>query len=149
MARRNNYGYCHACNDNELKRIAARGLCEKHYQRWRRHGNVSDPDYINSGKQCSVDGCERDAVSKGMCNMHYDRAEKHGDPEIVMPRGNHRPPMAYDSNMCVVHDCRDDIVAQELCYKHYHNYMYHLRQRNVLNIFDYLRLRKDNPIKED
>lgn len=50
-----------------------RGLCEKHYLRWRRNGDphVSRIDREWGGKPCSVDGCERPTKARRMCERHY------------------------------------------------------------------------------
>jgi len=31
-------------------------------------------------KQCSVEGCEKDAHAKGYCNVHYGRVRRYGNP---------------------------------------------------------------------
>lgn len=103
--------------DNEAK--AAKGLCHKHYQRQRRHGNTDDPDYINSGKQCSVEGCEDDAHNKGLCLVHYQRFSKYGDVHHVENlRGQMDP-------VCRIDGCDESTIAHNLCNKHLTNFRYH------------------------
>lgn len=56
------------------------GLCHKHYQRWKRHG---DPTIITQFPllgRCKVDGCLTKDRSKGYCSMHYQRYCDFGDP---------------------------------------------------------------------
>jgi hypothetical protein len=57
-----------------------RGWCEKHYQRWRVHGDVT---FVSVTKICSVDGCMNKHASKGYCASHYQRWRRHGDPTVV------------------------------------------------------------------
>lgn len=59
-----------------------RGWCQKHYVRWLRHG---DPTFLKkrvsaTARECSVDGCSKQAKNKGFCNAHYLRQYRHGDP---------------------------------------------------------------------
>lgn len=72
--------------------INGRGLCNTHYERWRRHG---DPTVVLTSwatrarpprRPCAVEGCDRNAHSRGWCLMHYDRWRTHGDPTV-----NHCP----------------------------------------------------------
>lgn len=57
----------------------ARGWCEGHYRRWRRHGDPLGGRHFQTG--CEFDGCTRAHWSKGLCVMHYQRARRHGDPD--------------------------------------------------------------------
>jgi hypothetical protein len=52
------------------------GYCDKHYQRLKRHGDVTA--YFKK-KQCSVEGCTDKYNGKGYCNKHYIRMRDHGD----------------------------------------------------------------------
>jgi hypothetical protein len=57
-----------------------RGWCNKHYLRWKRHG---DPEYrrsLVSDSPCAAAGCDDPAVSKGFCAKHYSRMLRNGDP---------------------------------------------------------------------
>lgn len=57
----------------------ARGWCEAHYRRWRRHGDPLGGLHYRAG--CRVDGCPNRHNAKGFCAMHYARWRRHGDPE--------------------------------------------------------------------
>ena len=61
--------------------IHARGWCNNHYQKWRKHG---DPLFCYTKldlEKCSVDGCNNVACNgRGWCNKHYQRWRRHGDP---------------------------------------------------------------------
>lgn len=68
----------------------ALGYCGMHYQRFKKHGDVSWSD----GRQrrdpiCTVEGCEGKHSSRGYCNKHYQRLLNHGDVdyEVRRPRG--------------------------------------------------------------
>lgn len=41
----------------------------------------------NSGRLCSIEGCEKPAKSRGWCRMHCARWERHGDPLTKLPGG--------------------------------------------------------------
>jgi hypothetical protein len=60
----------------------ARGWCEKHYSRWKRHGDTATVlvSRIPKGAVCSVDGCTTPVLARGWCAKHYQRWLKHGDP---------------------------------------------------------------------
>ncbi len=40
-------------------------------------------------KQCSIDGCGKQAVAHDLCPMHYRRLKKYGDPLAVKQQQNH------------------------------------------------------------
>ena len=50
--------------------VHGRGLCKKHYSKWRR---------ANAAK-CSIDNCENKIDSRQLCPKHYWRLRKYGDP---------------------------------------------------------------------
>lgn len=56
-----------------------RGLCGKHYQRWRTTGSV-DLQVRPPRPRCSVADCVRESKIRGYCGKHYQRWRKHGDP---------------------------------------------------------------------
>lgn len=56
----------------------AKGFCNKHYIRWRVHGNVEVN--LRAISFCSVPDCNKKHRSGGYCNMHYSRKRKHGNP---------------------------------------------------------------------
>lgn len=65
----------------------ARGWCNTHYYRWRRHG---DPlvSLAGVGGVCSIEGCDTASKQRGWCHMHYERWRRHGDPLVVSPFGS-------------------------------------------------------------
>lgn len=55
-----------------------KGWCNKHWNRWRKHG---DPLREAKGTRlCSIEGCGRKHLRNGFCNMHDIRNKKFGDP---------------------------------------------------------------------
>lgn len=60
-------------------KVAARGLCNLHYSRWKRHG---DPMVFLPARHdgCSVDGCNGAHKNSGYCAKHYSRWRRWGDP---------------------------------------------------------------------
>lgn len=54
------------------------GMCSKHYQRWKRHGNTEKVKRKASWKgiSCKIQGCTEPAYSNGLCRLHYRRQRK-------------------------------------------------------------------------
>lgn len=50
--------------DDCAKQSKARGLCARHYGRWRR---------TSAATQCSEDNCDRSVLARNMCSKHYQR----------------------------------------------------------------------------
>lgn len=70
-----------------------RGMCNAHYERWRKHGSAGTSMVKPWGtKRCSVPNCPRRHRSNGYCKLHHERWRKHGNPNIVLPAlGSPRP----------------------------------------------------------
>ena len=60
--------------------------------------------------ECSVEGCEKRAVTRGYCDMHYRRWRKYGDP-LSGARSVIKP--------CSVEECPKPAEARTLCHGHY------------------------------
>ncbi len=80
-----------------------RGMCLKHYHRWRRYGSTDDPRPESTALvACSADGCDETPKSRGLCSKHYqaDQRLKYGH--------------------CKVEDCTNRATnRQGWCAKHY------------------------------
>lgn len=63
------------------KPVIARGWCEGHYRRWRRHGSPVGGRHVRTG--CRVEECTEPHDSHGLCAVHRERWRRHGDPEWV------------------------------------------------------------------
>lgn len=62
---------------------SAMGWCQKHYIRWKKHGDPSINLNARSGP-CSISGCLGPTVGHGFCSKHYRRFKTHGDPMKVL-----------------------------------------------------------------
>jgi hypothetical protein len=60
-----------------------KGMCNKHYSRMWRNGDLGLRRSPLVGK-CSVDGCERKDEQKGMCVLHYARVYRNGDTTTLL-----------------------------------------------------------------
>lgn len=63
------------------------------------------------GRSCSVEGCERSAITRGYCEMHYRRVLKTGNPGPAGP--------LRTIGTCRVDGCDKEIDAKGLCHGHY------------------------------
>jgi hypothetical protein len=88
----------------------ARGLCKKHYARWRRRGTTDDP---RNKDTCAVAGCDLPAKQLDWCLKHYARWRRHGDPLVVT-----RAPKGFYSG-CSVPGCTQKHYGHGLCHKHW------------------------------
>lgn len=72
--------------DTCLNPPLARGWCNKHYQRWYKHGDpltVLSPSQVrvSKPKNCAVEGCgPASTLTRGYCSGHHYRLQKYGDP---------------------------------------------------------------------
>lgn len=64
------------------KRMNAKGLCSRHYNRWQRYGDPLAGAELRErrpkGVPCSVGICSRIAGTRGYCGPHYLRLTRHG-----------------------------------------------------------------------
>ena len=64
------------------KPLRARGWCEAHYARWKRHGDpLAGATAHLPGRGCTVHDCQRPHEARGYCSTHYAVERTHGDPE--------------------------------------------------------------------
>ncbi len=72
-----------------------RGLCRKHYSRWKKYGTTDDPtlwNQDNTPEACTVDGCDELHAARGWCNTHYLRWRLKGDPLAHIPIRKQKKP---------------------------------------------------------
>lgn len=74
-----------------------RGMCQKHYLRWKHHGSIEDPRLSRQAQlqaaTCSVVDCGRTPKSLplGLCDMHYQRMRARGTTDAsVRPSAKER-----------------------------------------------------------
>lgn len=75
------------------------GLCEAHYYRQRRTGDVqADRPLVLGDQGCAIEGCDGKHAALGWCSKHYQRWRDTGDPSVrrPMPSGPHHPQWAGD-----------------------------------------------------
>ena len=74
-------------------RVKAWGWCEKHYDRWRNHGNPHTRLTGHAaGKVCSVDGCSESAYAREWCQHHYNRNYHSGEATDGIRRPRYKTP---------------------------------------------------------
>lgn len=69
--------------DRELVGSIGRGMCSKHYQRWRKNGTTDalveqwwhEERGVNPSR-CTITGCGKPQKSGGLCSMHDTRARR-------------------------------------------------------------------------
>lgn len=68
------------CNRTD---IHAKGMCNKHYLRFSRHGdeNYVSPSRARNMGECSVDGCHNKCRTRGWCVKHYANFLRYGVPD--------------------------------------------------------------------
>jgi len=81
------------------------GFCNKHYQRYKLHGN---PIKLSTKKSCSIIDCKNKYLAKGFCNKHYLRykTKKNTDDKIILDK-------------CTFLNCNNKHEAKGYCSKHY------------------------------
>ena len=87
-----------------------RGLCSKHYQKWKRKGIGKGP--------CSVSNCKHNAYTKGMCKSHYEYALKK-----KLEKDSTRP-------SCIIRECAKSSIVKKMCTTHHESFrMYIVKKR--------------------
>lgn len=86
--------------------VKKHALCQKHYARFNRYGDVTVNKKVKA--VCSVDGCGRCVAANDLCDTHYRRMRRYGSVELPT-----RP------TVCAVAGCDDIVVSDSLCALHY------------------------------
>ena len=60
-------------------RYEARGMCSKHYSRWR----------SRRAPHCNLEGCHKPKHARGLCSMHASRERRSGDPRVTYGHASH------------------------------------------------------------
>lgn len=95
----------------------ARGWCQKHYKRWRRHGDPLVGEGAVRPRVCSVAGCDRPVDGRGFCHGHLQRVLRTGDVQADLPFRRPRQPeeCVVEGPACVEEGCDHPAVARERC----------------------------------
>ncbi len=93
----------------------SRELCQPHYKRFQRHGDVfADLPIGRVQRRCAVATCELPADGRGLCHGHYKRWRRNGDVEEDVPLGRRRQP-----DRCTAEGCDRAPHAKTYCATHY------------------------------
>lgn len=101
--------------ENCQRDVVARGLCRRHYARWKRTGQLEARPWERQGA-CTVDGCNQAAWSGGLCEMHRWRVREHGEPG---PAEQIKPRKPKDRDLCAVDGCDRPRKGKLYCHLHY------------------------------
>jgi hypothetical protein len=66
----------------------SKGLCKKHYDKNRRHGDPLYIEILRKDDPCSIKGCDKPFFANDLCQMHNARLKRHGDPLYINPKCN-------------------------------------------------------------
>ncbi len=68
--------------DECLRPSKARGFCNTHYERWRKHGDpMAHPRPVRNA--CSMPDCDKPAQARSLCKSHWYRWRANGDPAVT------------------------------------------------------------------
>lgn len=93
----------------------ARDMCEAHYRRHRRTGDIGTDrpiGFVSGPKQCMVAGCSNTSTERALCHGHYLRLIRHGD--VLAARALSR----QVNGVCTVPNCTNLATARGLCPTH-------------------------------
>lgn len=98
-----------------------KGLCNKHYNRWRKHG---DPLIVlqmakSDQETCQVENCANNYHAQGYCKTHYTRMYRYGSLELPETKQK-----KYQSDKCKVvlrggEPCQNARSSLGMCASHY------------------------------
>lgn len=80
---------CHVKNCTNPIKNKKRGLCNAHYLKFLRFGDVHHHVVPNNAKPCVVEGCDLLRHAKEYCSKHIYRLETHGSIDIPRPVEKH------------------------------------------------------------
>lgn len=96
--------------------VRAEGLCNRHYLRFKRHGDpLAGGVFRGEPDVCSIEGCRKMSVGRGWCSKHYQTYRRNGDPLIKRVRTKPKQP-------CQVQGCDRVAHAKKYCTKHYYRW---------------------------
>lgn len=97
-----------------------RGMCNSHYEKWRKGRLNVEPLPYRQPKVCSIEGCGRIYASRGFCDLHVRRLREWGDPRPDIP-----PRTEMVAAECSVDGCGRPVDARGWCRSHYDRWRKH------------------------
>ena len=110
--------------DGCFRAVYAKSLCNGHYSRLKRIGDVQADKplkALNGTKICGVSWCENAVYVKGVCSMHYTRIRKGVNVDAE--------PKSKNSGLCNVENCTKTAQAKGLCLNHRRQWRLHRQPR--------------------
>lgn len=118
--------------------FASRRLCQGHYQRWKKAGDLGFEEWIvlegeatrqrSLPHECEVRECRRAMKGYGLCNRHGASWARYGRPdrEAWLARTTYSPPRASHERDCEFPACPrwTDGPEMALCRAHYERWRY-------------------------
>ena len=102
---------CTVAGCETLEEFPRKGMCQKHYIRWKTHG---DPQYVRPiADGCSIEACDKPHYGNGYCAMHNARVRKYGEP------GGAEPMWRPREGQCSVEECTSEQRTRGFCSMHY------------------------------
>lgn len=100
---------CSVKDCNKISRVL--NLCQMHYGRYRRHGDVNKV-LVNKTHDpiCKLSDCKEKYYAHGYCFLHFGRWRRNGDPYIIKNIRNRK---------CSVNNCEKPHNANGYCTLHY------------------------------
>jgi 5-methylcytosine-specific restriction endonuclease McrA len=97
-----------------------RGMCERHYARFRRLGDpgIGESLYRFGVEVCETPGCDDSVLAKGLCPKHYSRFKRTGTSNS-RTFGAEYP---SDVTLCRVDVCDRPAIVRGWCRGHYNRY---------------------------
>lgn len=89
-----------------------RGWCEKHYSRWKVHGDpLTTTRRTSQAAVCSIDGCDSRPLALDLCDKHYRANRRPASPAGASPR--------LKRQTCLVPECDRLSDGRGMCGMHY------------------------------
>ena len=79
--------------------VKARGLCNRHYLRWWKHGDPAETNRPTRGP-CTISGCGRPRRARGPCGTHDERVRTRGHPDPDRPIRGSAPATPPEAHAC-------------------------------------------------
>lgn len=102
-------------------------MCQKHYQRRRRHGDPNvvkrSPTRFAEKQPCALDECDEQVQVRGLCRRHYN-AWQNSPAFLPAPKRTGGP--------CAVTGCANRAEVAAICWTHYY------RQRRYGDVLEHL-----------